>query len=60
MATFNVYDNNTGLTCSITVDIDQATIAGSGFGGGNFYVTVSTSAPVSLAKAIPIFVSSKV
>lgn len=53
MATFNVYDNNTGLTHSITVDIDQATIAGSGFGGGNFYVTVSTSARAPDGGTIP-------
>lgn len=53
MATFNVYDNNTGLTRSITVDIDQATIAGSGFGGGNFYVTVSTSARAPDGGTIP-------
>jgi hypothetical protein len=44
MATINVYDENTGLTKQITIDIAEARVAGSGTGRGQFYVTVSTSA----------------
>jgi len=56
MATISVYDNDTGLTKQITVDIGQATVAGSGTGAASFYVTVSTNAKDPSGGAIPTLI----
>jgi hypothetical protein len=42
MANLNVYDSNTGLTKSITVDIGSSIINGTGTGTSEYYIVVST------------------
>ena len=53
MATINVYDRDSGLTKTVTIDISQATVSGSGSGKASFYVTISTSAKDTEGGTVP-------
>lgn len=53
MATLNVYDKDTGLTKSVTIDISSSVVNGSHIGSQSFYVTVSTSARDTSGGEVP-------
>ena len=52
MATVNIYDETTGRTYTITVDVNQAVINGLANGDEAYYISVSTSARDPLGQAI--------
>jgi len=56
MANVNIYDKNTGLTKTLTIDVSSAVIQGSDVGSSSVYITVSTSAKDPLGGNIPTVV----